>query len=277
MFKYRYLHINGLLSFLLFTSVVEASEPQAFFDTHLHYNQSHRNSWTTKAIIEILDQHDVQYAAVTSTPPELVLELKQQAPTRILPVLGLYQRPEDKQHWHWNPGLIKKLEANLKQQSWAAIGEVHLFAPHKQSPVFHSLMELATQYQLPVILHADPAVIDHVYDEFPEAKIIWAHAGAYPFPELLRDYLQRYPQLMLDLSMRNERIAPQGELAEAWELLFFEYPDRFMVGVDTYRSQRWHEYEQVSTEARNWLKQLPEDIAQQIAMNNALRVFGVEN
>jgi hypothetical protein len=251
----------------------QAAVPQPLFDAHLHYNQSHYENWSIQQIIDILDSNHVQYAAITSTPPELVLELKKQAPTRIFPVLGLYQRPEDKQHWHWNPRLIKKLEANLKQYPWAAIGEIHLFAPNKKSPVFHSLIKLAKQYQLPIILHADPAVIDSLYDQFPEAKIIWAHASAYPFPELLRDYLERYPKLMIDLSMRNERIAPEGELAETWELLFFEYPDRFMVGVDTYRSERWQAFDQVSHKTRHWLNQLPEEIAQKIATKNAQHLF----
>ncbi len=78
------------------------------------------------------------------------------------------------------------------------------------------------------------------------------------------------------MSMRNERIAPDGQLAEAWELLFLEYPNRFMVGVDTYSRQRWHDYGRVGAETRDWLNQLPEEIARQIAMANALRVFGVE-
>lgn len=276
MIKHNYLYILITLLFV-FTYREIAAEPQPLFDTHLHYDQSHQNNWDAKQIIDILDNNHVRYAAITSTPPSLVLELKKQVPERIVPVLGLYQRPEDKQHWHWNPRLIKKLEANLKQHKWSAIGEIHLFAPHKKSPIFHSLMKLADQYQLPVILHADPAVIDSLYDHFPKANIIWAHASAYPFPEILRDYLERYPQLMIDLSMRNQRIAPNDELAEDWELLFFEYPDRFMVGVDTYRSQRWHEYDQVSADTHNWLNQLPEDIARQIALSNALLVFDIGN
>lgn len=269
---------GAILIALLFVSIsrAAAAEPEPVFDSHLHYNQSHQASWDADGVIEILDNNHVRYAAITSTPPELVLELKEKNPDRILPVLGLYQTDEDKQHWHWNPLLAKRLEANLKRHEWHAIGEVHLFAPHRQSPVFYSTLKLADEYRLPLILHADPAVIDSLYDRFPEAMVIWAHAGAYPFPELIRDYLERYPYLMIDLSMRNERIAPDGELAESWELLFLEHPDRFMVGIDTYSSQRWHDYDRVSAETRDWLSQLPDEIAQQIAMANALRTFRVQ-
>lgn len=269
---------GAILILLLLVSVfrVGAADSEPLFDTHLHYDQDHLASWDADRIIEILNTNQVQYAAITSTPPELVLELKKRDPDRILPVLGLYQSDEDKQHWHWDPMLPKKLEANLKHHSWHAIGEIHLFAPHKKSPVFHSIVKLAGKYGLPLILHADPAVIDSLYDQFPDARVIWAHAGAYPYPALISDYLERYPPLMVDLSMRNERIAPDGQLAEAWELLFFEHSDRFMVGVDTYSSQRWDDYTRVSTETRDWLSQLPDDIARQIAMSNALREFDIE-
>jgi hypothetical protein len=250
-----------------------ASEPVSIFDAHLHYNQSNQQDWSAEQIIEKLADQHIHYAAITSIPPELVLELHKQDPKRILPILGLYQRAEDKQHWHWNPGLVKKLVANLQQHQWSAIGEIHLFAPNRKSPVFQSVLQLADEYQLPMLLHTDPTVIDSVYSQYPKANIIWAHAGAYPFPELLRDYLERYSKLMIDLSMRNERIAPNGELAEAWELLLLEYPERFMVGVDTFSRQRWGDYGRVMNETRAWLNQLPEDVAQQIMMGNALRVF----
>jgi hypothetical protein len=273
------LRAGATLIVLLLGSIfrADASEPIAIFDTHLHYDQSHVASWNSDQIIQVLNNNDVRYAAITSTPPELVLDLHKYNPEQILPVLGVYQSYEDKQYWHWDPTLPGRLEAYLKQHVWYAIGEIHLFSPHKRSPIFHSIMKLAGQYRLPVIVHADPAVIDSLYDKFPEARVIWAHAGAYPYPPLIRDYLERYPLLTVDLSMRNERIAPEGELAEEWELLFLEHPDRFMVGVDTFSSQRWSHYDQVSTETRNWLVQLPTTVAQQIAMGNALRVFGIES
>jgi hypothetical protein len=261
----------AILSISIFRT--EASEPAPLFDMHLHYNQSHQSDWRVEQIIEILTTNHVQHAAITSIPPELSLKLHKRDPKHILPILGLYQREEDKQHWQLNPGLVKKLALNLQQHKWSAIGEIHLFAPNRKSPVFQSILKLANQYQLPLILHTDPTVIDSVYSQFPKAKIIWAHAGVYPFPELLRDYLERYSELMIDLSMRNKRIAPDGELTEAWELLFLEYPERFMVGVDTFTSQRWHEYGQVNKETRDWLGQLPEDIAQKIKMTNALQTF----
>lgn len=260
-----------ILGLMAFWALPLFAEPM--FDVHVHYDASHQPNWAVDRVMDTLTENRVQFAVVTSIPPELVLELQRVNDAMFVPMLGVYQKPKDKQYWHWNKDLVANLERNLKRHSWSAIGELHLFAQHKNSPVFRAILELADEYQLPLLLHADPAVIDKAYELFPDLTIIWAHAGKYPFPELLTDYLQRYPTLMIELSMRNERIAPDGELGTQWELLFYEYPERFMVGVDTFSKNRWNEYGQVNSTTRNWLSQLPEGIAQKMMMTNAKRVF----
>jgi hypothetical protein len=122
-------------------------------------------------------------------------------------------------------------------------------------------------------MHCDPAVIDSLYEHESASLVIWAHSGAYPFPPLLRDYLNRYPNLFIDLSMRNERIAPEGVLDSEWETLFMEFPERFMVGVDTFSAQRWEDYGLHANKIRHWLNQLPDDVANNIALNNARKIF----
>jgi len=103
--------------------------------------------------------------------------------------------------------------------------------------------------------------------------VIWAHAGAYPYPPLLRDYLQRYPGLYIDLSMRDQHIAPDGQLDPDWELLLLEYSERFTVGVDTYRTERWDGFAEVVGQIRQWLDQLPDEVSSAIAYRNAARLF----
>ncbi len=103
--------------------------------------------------------------------------------------------------------------------------------------------------------------------------MIWAHAGAYPYPALLRDYLQRYPGLYIDLSVRDQRVAPNGEIDPEWELLLMEFSERFMVGVDTYRADRWQSFPEVVSQIRNWLDQLPDEVSNSIAYRNAARLF----
>jgi predicted TIM-barrel fold metal-dependent hydrolase len=161
----------------------------------------------------------------------------------------------------------------LKKGFWRGIGELHIFARDRHSLVFKQVVTLAAQHRLPLQIHGDPAVIDSVYDMAPGHPVVWAHAGTFPYPDLLADYLRRYPALRVDLSVRNERIAPNGKLSDDWYQLFMRYPDRFMVGVDTFSLLRWNNFDKAVASIRYWLAQLPDDIAQQLAYDNAAALF----
>jgi len=250
---------------------VQAEQP--LFDAHLHYNAEDAAHYPPETIIAQLRANGVLGATVTSRPPELVLHLRAQAPGLILPMLGVYRTPADKVTWMDDAGLPQRVEQTLTDGPWRAVGELHLFAEDRRSPVFLRIVELATARGLPLLLHCDPAVIDTVFEQVPEATVIWAHAGAYPYPPLLRDYLQRYPGLSIDLSVRDQHVAPDGRLDPQWELLLLEYSERFMVGVDTYWTRRWESFADVVSQIRNWLDQLPEDVSGAIAYRNAARLF----
>ena len=262
------------LALLLFAPGLSA-EP--LFDAHIHYNAADAAYYSPQQIIEKLDQGQVSRAAVTSTPAYLARRLHQSAPERITPLLGIYRNPSDKLLWPQDTGLPARIEVQLEQGGWQGIGELHIFAKDRHSPVFRRIVELAEQYGLPLLLHADPAVIDRGYDIAPEQPVIWAHAGTFPYPDLLSDYLQRYPALSVDLSVRDDRIAPQGEILDEWYELFATYPNRFMVGVDTYRLSRWHEYAKAAEKIRRWTGQLPDDIASGLIYRNAAARFNGSN
>jgi predicted TIM-barrel fold metal-dependent hydrolase len=244
------------------------------FDVHLHYDAEDAAHLAPEAIVAQLEAHRVLAALVTSRPPERVLQLHAEAPGLILPMLGVYRTPADKASWMDDAGLPERVEQALAEGPWRAVGELHLFAEDRRSPVFLRIVELATARGLPLQLHCDPAVIDTVLEQAPQATVIWAHAGAYPYPPLLRDYLQRYPGLYIDLSVRDERVAPDGQLDPEWELLLLEHSERFLVGVDTYRTERWHAFAEVVGQIRSWLDQLPEEVSRAIAYRNAARLFG---
>lgn len=249
------------------------SEEVRLFDTHLHYNVEDAAIYSAQDIVDLLEANGVRGAFVTSRPPDLVLSLQRQAPNLILPMLGVYRTPADKQHWMHHVDLPARVERALGSGHWRGVGELHIFASERRNPVFLRIVDSATAHQLPLQMHCDPAVIDTLFEHTPAAQVLWAHAGAYPYPPLLRDYLDRYPGLFIDLSVRDQRIAPGGELDEAWEWLFMEYPDRFLVGVDTYRTGRWGDYSEVASQIRHWLGQLPESVAEAIAYGNAKRLF----
>lgn len=250
---------------------------QPFFDTHLHYNATDAELFSAAEIISRLQQNGVSYAAVTSTPTDHSLALYQHAPQQVLPLLGAYRSLADKNSWVNDKQLPTRLESQLKQGHWRGIGELHIFADDRHSPVFRDIVQLAHKYQLPLLIHSDPAVIDTLYQITSDVTVIWAHGGTFAYTDLLADYLQRYPTLMVDLSVRDSRIAPQGQLDDAWYQLFIRYPERFLLGVDTYASGRWQNYADALAKIRHWLDQLPNEVAHQMAYQNAITVYQVEN
>lgn len=53
------------------------------------------------------------------------------------------------------------------------------------------------------------------------------------------------------------------------------FPDRFVIGSDTWINARWSEYEGLMSAARRWLADLPPAVAQRVAWGNAAALFGV--
>lgn len=250
-----------------------ADVDRALFDTHLHYGAEDARAFPPDEILAILARNRVVRAVVTGTPPCHAEDLYRRAPTRIVPILGVYRTAADKADWHRDGSLPARVERQLAAGPWRGVGELHLFAEQRRSPVFRRIVELATARRLPLLVHADPAVIDALFEQVPEATVIWAHAGAYPYPALVADYLRRHPNLHVDLSMREERIAPAGQLDPDWMVLLMELPDRFLVGVDTYSTDRWRRFGQLTGQTRGWLDQLPGEVADRIARGNAQRLF----
>ena len=244
------------------------------FDAHLHYSAAHAAQYSPQQIIEILKRNDIQHAVVTGTPASRAARLYRLAPERIVPLLGVYRSHDDKLTWPHDPNLPNHIETELNKGDWRGIGELHIFAKDRHSPVFQKIIKIAAQRELPLLIHGDPAVIDTVYEIAPTQRIAWAHAGTFPYPDLIADYLQRYPALNIDVSVRDDHIAPNGRITDDWYELFVRFPDRFMVGVDTYSLSRWQHFDTAVATLRNWLAQLPEDVAKRLAYANAAAFFG---
>jgi len=247
---------------------------EPLFDAHLHYNATHATQFSPQQIIARLERNGIEQAVVSGTPATHTASLYRQAPGRIVPLLGVYRSDADKITWPNDATLPERVEAELNKGNWRGIGELHIFASDRHSPVFRRIIEIAAQRQLPLQIHGDPAVIDTLYNVSPSQAVIWAHAGTFPYPDLLADYLQRYPALSIDLSVRDDRIAPDGQISDDWYELFIRFPDRFMVGVDTFSLSRWHHFDAAVATLRNWLGQLPDDVAKRLAYDNAAAFFG---
>ena len=91
-------------------------------------------------------------------------------------------------------------------------------------------------------------------------------------PATIDALLARHPQLWVELALRTD-VAPAGPLDPAWADLFSRYPDRFMIGTDTWITPRWAQLPRLMADVRVWLRQLPRDLAERIASGNAEALF----
>ena len=267
-------HRPRLLALLLLLAPVAQAENRVpMIDAHAHYTRSDHQACTPDAVLAKLDAAGVSRLVVTGQPPALAQALYRHAPSRILPLLGIYDHTLGKAHWVHDATLPARVEAALDADRWAGIGELHLFAADAQQPVFEALVNLAAQRQLVLLLHGDPEIVRHAFSVAPGVRILWAHLGTDPRPETLEALLAHYPTLWIDTSVRDERIAPEGQLRPDWRALFERHPTRFVVAVDTFSTRRWHHYNEVVDAIRTWAGGLPPVLQRRLLHDNAAQLF----
>jgi hypothetical protein len=83
-----------------------------------------------------------------------------------------------------------------------------------------------------------------------------------------------HPDLWGELSYRSGIVDGGGTLAPEWRALFERFPERFLLGSDTWINERWFAYDGLMQGYRAWLAQLPREQAEKIANGNAKRLFG---
>ena len=65
-----------------------------------------------------------------------------------------------------------------------------------------------------------------------------------------------------------------GKVTAGWRELFLEFPDRFLVGTDSFTPERLHYVAEHARWSRQWLSDLPRDVAGKIGYRNGERLFG---
>ena len=91
-------------------------------------------------------------------------------------------------------------------------------------------------------------------------------------PDAVRAMLRKHKQLWCDLAYRTDQ-ASGGKVDAAWREAFTEFPDRFMVGTDTFTPERWHYVGEHARWSREWLADLPREVAERIAYKNGEALF----
>ena len=261
--------VAGVVAALLLgASVAAAADDIAIVDTHVHYSQNSWQEYTPGAVLLLLSDAGVRRAFFSSTPDEGTIRLYDMAPDRIVPVLRPYRQPGELSSWFQDPTVVPYLEQRLARPVYRGIGEFHLTGAEARAPIVRQVAELAGRHGLFLHCHCDAEAIAILAGLAPGVTVLWAHAGMSAAPAEVGQLVDAWPNLVVELALRSD-VAPGGQLDPAWRDLFVRHADRFMVGTDTWIPSRFAEYVDVQNRARAWLRQLPPDVANRVASENA--------
>ena len=272
---------------------VTSSYAGPLFDAHLHYNEE---AWNGTAgphplpdVLARMQRNGVAAVVANSRPNEGTRSLAAAreataAGVTVVPFVRLYRNRADYDNWFRDESIhemvLDELARGTASGPYRGLGEFHLYdSSNARGPVARKLMALAERRGLTVLAHVDDVAIDLLMAATPSqgrsVSLIWAHTGIGGAPVArVAELLARYPQLMGELSYRPGLVC--GELlCPEWRELLLRFPDRFVIGSDTWVNQRWLYYDELMQGYRRWLGDLPAPVARAVAWDNAARLFGL--
>ncbi len=259
---------TGLLTLALVlapaTGTTAAELP--IFDAHIHFSHDAADSIAVQDAVAILRKAGLKGALVSSSDDAGTQKLFEAAPDIVVPELRPYRRRGEIGSWVRDPAVIEYLETRLKRYRYVAIGEFHLYGADADLPVPRRMVELARQYDLMLHAHSDAEAVERLFAQWPQARILWAHSG-FDQPAKVREMLRKHENLWADLAFRTDQ-ASGGKVDTEWRKAFEEFPDRFMVGTDTFTPERWYFIGEHAGWSREWLRDLPPALAERIAWKN---------
>ncbi|HEX6703233.1 MAG TPA: amidohydrolase family protein [Albitalea sp.] len=279
----------ALVAGVLLAAAAQA-EPYAgpLFDAHLHYNDEARAPHPLPDVFGRLQRSGVRAIVANSRPNDGTRALAaataqaRDACVRVIPFVRLYRDRADYTGWFKDESVhemvLRELAAGTPAGPYRGLGEFHLYdSANANGPVARKLMRLAEDKDLAVLAHVDDAAIDLLLAHAPRARLIWAHTGIGGAPVArVKALLQAHPRLMGELSYRPGLTDASGHLSAEWAALPVAFPDRFLIGSDTWINARWEGYESLMQDARRWLGDLPPEVARAIAWGNGAALFGLE-
>jgi hypothetical protein len=244
------------------------------FDAHVHYNLDEGRPVSVAEVFDLWRRAGIRGVLLTSRPNDGTRELLEKAPKEFQTVA--FARPyvvlSDARTWFRDPAIYAMIERELARGIYRGIGEFHIFGHDADTEGFARFVRLAKKHGLWLHAHCDDYVIERIFALDPDAKVIWAHTGMGIAEERVAELLARYSALYGELSFRSG-ISDGSALSSAWRSLFTRYPDRFLLGSDTWVPQRWPEVPSIIAGYRAWLSELPADVARKIAWENGARLF----
>lgn len=262
-------HFNGLLASSALSAglPLRAATELPLFDAHIHYSHDAWELVPPKQAVAILRQAGLRGALVSSSNDQGTQMLMAEAPDLIVPELRPYRSRGEISTWMRDDGVLRYLEERLAKYRYVGIGEFHLYGADAELPVPRRMVTLARERNLVLHAHSDADAIKRLFGQWPQARILWAHSG-FERPEKVRELLRRHTRLWCDLAFRGDHTAGT-KVEPAWRDAFLEFPDRFMIGTDTFTPERWHYIGSHASYSRGWLADLPASLAQRIGWGNA--------
>jgi predicted TIM-barrel fold metal-dependent hydrolase len=267
------------LAALLLAVPAGATDPLPIFDAHLHYNDEATAVYPVAEVLRRFRENGVATILATSRPNDGTRSLVAAARSdprsapRVVPFVRPYRNRADVGTWFNDPEIYALVESELRRDiGYRGIGEFHVFGRDAGTGWVKRIVALAVERDLWLHAHCDDIALEILFAHDPRVKIVWAHTGFTTPPAKVARYMERYPNLIGELSFRYD-ITGDGVLAPAWRAVFLAHPDRFVVGSDTWVNGRWEQYAEIMAYYRGWLGQLPPDVASRIASGNGERLF----
>jgi len=293
-------HLWVALGLALLSGGALAQYRGPLFDAHLHYNveacaDQRRPSQDCPHplgdVLSRMQRNGVRAVLANSRPNEgtrvlaAAREQAQAAGVTVVPFVRLYRDRADYNNWFRDQSIVALVREELARGTpagpYRGLGEFHLYdSANADGPVARQLMALADQQGLAVLAHVDDVAVEKLMAHAPSKgqtlRLIWAHTGiGGSSVERVDAMLARYPRLMGELSYRPGLTCGDGQLCPEWRALLLKYPDRFLIGSDTWVNQRWQQYDGLMQGYRAWLGTLPAEVAERIAWGNAASLFGL--
>lgn len=213
-------------------------------------------------------------------------------------------------------GAVGLGEVAIHHVSIPAMGPQHAYeliaADH---PLLLLLADLAAERDVPIDLHMDlvpedmplPAVLRpnplnpdmltanaeafrRLLRHNPDTRFVWSHVGFEPLltrnPDVVRSWLEAFPRLHMSFRLNRgapspgAALSPDGRLKPGWAHLIGSFPDRFLLGSDSFydasgvaRGGGEPGSSQGLRMLRTLVNALPPAVAEAVASGNAIRLY----
>lgn len=258
---------RAVLPALLLVSSPAVATDLPIVDAHLHYSHDSVEMTPPARVIELMRKAGLRRALVSSSDDNGTQLLSALAPDLIIPGLRPYRQRGETGSWQRDPEALAYVESLLAKNRYASIGEFHLFGEDADLPIPRRIVELAVEHNLVLHAHSDAEAVRRLFKQNPDIRVIWAHAG-FDNPDEIGAMLSAYPNLWADLAFRSD-MATNSKVDDRFKALFEKFPTRLMLGTDTFTPERMYYVPEHAEASRQWLKSLPDELANNIAWRNA--------